>query len=292
MALASDPEKDALRSEWCNKYQSATKADSWGQVVEAQDEYQRLAADIASRQGLPFIASSDKVIMQRLSLCLSARVHALKNIGDSITPTDMKALEPVFAALFTGQEVDTFPVDPHKYQSVQPVRPAGSGEILCDSGERSHWEQHQEVLRSVVGTVVCIRIEKIGLKDALEYIDPFITVLVADPKTNLLDTRDTPVALDKNATHITFNHQVYLNVSLEDMHRQEAALFFEFKHYKPKKKKISTRCWALMELAELKADQEMVLELYHKPTDLRKKKITLHTEKPLYLHMYVSFLRN
>merc|ERR1712039_785040 len=106
----------------------------------------------------------------------------------------------------------------------------------------------------------------------------------------LLDTHDAPVAKERRATHVIFDHQVYLNISLEDMERQQAALFFEFKHYKPKKKKISTRCWAFMELAELKRDEEIVLELYHKPTDLRKKSIKLHTEKPLYLHVVATFI--
>jgi len=72
--------------------------------------------------------------------------------------------------------------------------------------------------------------------------------------------------------------------------RQNAALFFEFKHYKPKKKKVSVRCWSFMELSELKRDEEIVLEIYHKPTDLKKKKFKLHSEKPLYLHLYATFI--
>merc|ERR1711879_348616 len=127
---------------------------------------------------------------------------------------------------------------------------------------------------------------------AQDYIDPFMTILVADPRTNLLDTHDTPIAKERRATHVVFNHQVYLNISLEDMQRQGAALFFEFKHYKPKKKKTSTRCWCFMELDELKRDEEIVLEVYHKPTDLRKKAIKLHTEKPLYLHLFASFVHS
>jgi hypothetical protein len=47
-----------------------------------------------------------------------------------------------------------------------------------------------------------------------------------------------------------------------------------------------------MELSELKMDEEIVLELYHKPTDLRKKKFKLHTEKTLYLHLYATFIRS
>jgi hypothetical protein len=38
------------------------------------------------------------------------------------------------------------------------------------------------------------------------------------------------------------------------------AVVFEFKHYKPKKKAISTKCWAFFEHDELK-EGEIALEL-------------------------------
>lgn len=38
------------------------------------------------------------------------------------------------------------------------------------------------------------------------------------------------------------------------------AIFFEFKHYKPKKATVSTRCWAFMERDEIK-EGTAVLEL-------------------------------
>jgi len=290
-------EKEQLRVQWQAQFQKALKADSWGQVVEAQEDYQIMASNIAAKQGLPFITSKEKDTMQRIVLCLSARAQALRTMTETITSMDMQALTGVFEVLFTGREPDIFPIDQHKCGGAQPVRPSTDGEII-EAGEEhggynaSDWVQSQAALRSVTGTVVCLRIEKVGLKDAQEYIDPFVTVMVADTKTNLLDTHDTPIAKERRATHVIFNHQVYLNISLEDMQRQAAALFFEFKHYKPKKKKVSTRCWSFMELQELKMDDEIVLEIYHKPTDLRKKKLKLHSEKPLYMHLYATFIRS
>ena len=38
------------------------------------------------------------------------------------------------------------------------------------------------------------------------------------------------------------------------------AVFFEFKHYKPKKKSISTKCWAFLEKDEIK-EGPVVIEL-------------------------------
>jgi hypothetical protein len=290
--------KDQTRQQWQVSFQNALMHDSWGQVVEAQEEYQAMAASIAAKQGNVGINSKEKDTMQRLVLCLSARAQALRTLNETISSTDMQALPPVFEALFTGREPEIFPIDAHKFNMAQPIKPSTEGEIIEAGDELAHhcassdWHQSQAALKSVSGTVVAIRIEKIGLKDAQEYIDPFMTVLVADPRTNLLDTHDTGVAKERRATYVTFNHQVYLNISLEEMQRQAAALFFEFKHYKPKKKKVSTRCWAFMELSELKMDEEIVLELYHKPTDLRKKKFKLHTEKTLYLHLYATFIRS
>lgn len=80
-------------------------------------------------------------------------------------------------------------------------------------------------------------------------------------------------------------------MSLERLEKERCGIFFEFKHYKPKKKKVSTRCWAFMEVGELKAEGDCILELYHKPTDLKRKKLSLHSVKPLYLHVGTSFSR-
>ena len=63
-------------------------------------------------------------------------------------------------------------------------------------------------------------------------------------------------------------------------------MIFEMVHYKPKKKKNSIRCWCFIEREDLKNGQQQ-LELYAKPTDTSRKKIKLHTIKPLYLHVDV-----
>lgn len=286
-------EKEQLRLRWRDQFAQALQADSWGQVVEAQEEYQQMAAYIAAKQGGAIITSREKDTMHRIVQCLSARAQALRTMHEMITSADMARLVPVFEALFTGAEPDEFPIPAHKYQSAVPVVADTDGEILCadaDEAPASDWQQAQAALRTVRGTVVGIRIDRIGLKDAQVYIDPHMTVIVADTRANMVDTHDTPVSKERRATYVIFQHQVYLNVSLEDMQSMAAALFFEFKHYKPKKKKISTRCWAFMELNELVPDQEIVLEIYHKPTDLRKKKLVLHSEKPLYLHLQATFI--
>jgi len=298
------PEKEQIRVQWQGQFQKAQQSDSWGQVAEAADLYKIIAASMAAKQSLPFITSLEKDIMHRLVLCLSARAHVLEGlriIEVSITSMDMKALDSIFEVLFTGKEPHTFPIEPFKFQSAKAVKPSTESEIVCDEeGEvikeetdarDEDWQQAQEILKTVKGTIVCLRIEKIGLKDAQDYIDPMMTILVGNPAGEVLMTENIK-ATERRVTHVIFNQQVYLKYSLETMRKEAAALFFEFKHYKPKKKKVSTRCWCFMELNELKCDEEIVLEIYHKPTDLRKKKLKLHSEKPLYLHLFARFIHS
>lgn len=290
-------EKESLRLTWANQYKKAVMADSWGQVVEAQDAYQAMAAIIGAKQGQIPATSLERDTMHRLVLCLSARVNALKTLQekDCLNAADMKKLEVVFESLFTGKEPSgsQFPVDSRKFQSVNPVRPSTEGEIICGDRDENYsdFQNSRAALQSVSGTVVSIKLDKMGLKDAQVYIDPILTVMVADPKGNILDKHDTPVATERRVTHVIFGATVYLNISLEDMERANAAIFFEFKHYKPKKKKVSTRCWCFMELNELRRDEEILLEIYHKPVDLKKKKLSLHSEKQLYMHLIPSFIR-
>lgn len=288
-------EKDQLRTQWLAQFVKAQQSDTWGQVVEAQEEYQSMAGAIANKQGLHLITSKEKDIMHRIVLCLSARSEALRTMTDTITSSDIRLLEPVLETLFTGREPEDFPIEPGKYQSAELLRTDLGGEIISadlDEPCISDWHLSQQALKSVNGTVVAIRIEQIGLKDAQVYIDPIMNILVVDTKSTVLDSHKTPTSRERTTSHVIFNHQVYLRKSLEDMQVAKAALFFEFTHYKPKKKKVSTRCWCFMELDELKPDEEIVLEIYHKPTDLRKRRLKLHSQKPLYLHLYATFIHN
>ncbi|XP_030302984.1 axin interactor, dorsalization-associated protein isoform X1 [Calypte anna] len=134
-------------------------------------------------------------------------------------------------------------------------------------------------------TLLTINIEKIGLKDAGQCIDPYITVSVKDLNgIDLTPVQDTPVALRKEDTYVHFNVDIEIQKHVEKL-TKGAAIFFEFKHYKPKKRFTSTKCFAFMEMDEIKAGA-IVIELYKKPTDFKRKKLQLLTKKPLYLHLH------
>jgi hypothetical protein len=76
----------------------------------------------------------------------------------------------------------------------------------------------------------------------------------------------------------------------------DLCIFFEYKHYKPQKKKISTRCYAFLEAAELNrarsAPPPVCLELYKKPTDFTRKNLSLFTIKQLYLQLGFTFTQH
>ena len=131
-----------------------------------------------------------------------------------------------------------------------------------------------------------IHIDRIGLKDAENYIDPYIVVAYANRRAEVVESQETPVAREKFEKHVVFNTEVHLHTPIEEMREAAGAIFFSFMHYKPRKQKKSCRCWAFMEMDELE-DGEVVLEIYHKPVDYRRRKnrINLHSRKPLFLHL-------
>lgn len=61
----------------------------------------------------------------------------------------------------------------------------------------------------------------------------------------------TPVASEKETSYIVFGDEVEIHSALEEM-PGGTAIFFEFKHYKPKKSITSTRCFSFMEMDEVK----------------------------------------
>ena len=140
-----------------------------------------------------------------------------------------------------------------------------------------------------------VYLEKIGLKDAQTYIDAHITVSIVRSGTKgsqVVESVDVKANSKKPAkpNYVPFENEIHLKTSLEEVIEEDLTIFFEFKHYKPKAKKVSTRCFALMEVDEVKTHRNNAacLELYKKPTDFSKKRLNLFTIKKLYLHLTVG----
>ncbi|XP_077567228.1 axin interactor, dorsalization-associated protein [Stigmatopora nigra] len=288
---------------WQASFRKGTDFDSWGQLVEAIDEYQILARqlqkEVQSSNSSDFTEEQKKTL-GKIATCLEMRSVSLQctQSTEEFKLEDLKKLENIIKNILTYNQ--EFPFD---------VQPVPLRKILAP-GEEENLELEEDAvavascieafpprvpvsqgtllprLPSEPGmTLLTVRIEKIGLKDAGQCIDPYMTISVKDLNgVDLNPMQDTPVATKKEDIYIHFSMDVEIQRHLEKLPKG-AAIFFEFKHYKPKKRFTSTKCFAFLEMDEIKPGP-IVIELYKKPTDYKRKKLQLLTKKPLYLHLH------
>ncbi|XP_062828482.1 axin interactor, dorsalization-associated protein isoform X1 [Anolis carolinensis] len=314
----------SLLQRWGASFRKGTDFDSWGQLVEATDEYQILARHLQkeaqSHPNNSEFTEDQKKTLAKIATCLELRSAALQSTQsqEEFKLEDLKKLEPILKNIFTYNKefpFDVQPVPPRRilapgeeedleYEEDEEEGGAGAGSpdtfsarvpgMAPSCNHVLHHSSNQGAnegtllpqLPSEPGmTLLTIKIEKIGLKDAGQCIDPYITVSVKDLNgIDLTPVQDTPVASRKEDTYIHFCVDIEIQRHIEKL-TKGAAIFFEFKHYKPKKRFTSTKCFAFMEMDEIKPGP-IVIELYKKPTDFKRKKLQLLTKKPLYLHLH------
>lgn len=287
---------------WHASFKKGTDFDSWGQLVEAIDEYQILARQL---QKVHSATSSDftedqKKTIGKIATCLEMRSTSLQSAQskEEFKLEELKMLETIIQNILTYNKEFPFDVQPVLLRKIlapgeeenlefeeeeeNGAGAAGSTEVLPSHSPGTLLPR----LPSEPGmSLLTIKIEKIGLKDAGQCIDPYMTVSVKDANgVDIIPVQDTPVATRKEDTYIHFSVDVEIQRHVEKLPKG-AAIFFEFKHYKPKKKFTSTKCFAFMEMDEIKPGP-IVVELYKKPTDFKKKKLQLLTKKQLYLHLH------
>ncbi|XP_068135783.1 axin interactor, dorsalization-associated protein isoform X1 [Hyperolius riggenbachi] len=293
---------------WKASFNKGADFDSWGQLVEAIDEYHILARQLQKEAQSPANSSDfteeQKKTIGKIATCLELRSAALQSTQsqEGFKLEDIKKLEPVLDNLLTYNKEFPFDVQPVPLRRILAPGEEESLEVEAEeedggAGVGSPDSFPIRVPGAVQGTLLprlpsepgmtllTIRIEKIGLKDAGQCIDPYITVSVKDLNgIDMTPVQDTPMALRKEDNYVHFNVEIEIQKHVEKL-TKGAAIFFEFKHYKPKKRFTSTKCFAFMEMDEIKPGQ-MVIELYKKPTDFKRKKLQLLTKKPLYLHLH------
>ncbi|XP_030158183.1 axin interactor, dorsalization-associated protein isoform X2 [Lynx canadensis] len=253
----------SLLQRWGASFRRGADFDSWGQLVEAIDEYQILARHLqkeaqAQHNNSEFTEEQKKTI-GKIATCLELRSAALQSTQsqEEFKLEDLKKLEPILKNILTYNK--EFPFD---------VQPVPLRRILAP-GEEENLEFEDEEEEGGAGA---------GSPDSFPARVPDLNGI------DLTPVQDTPVASRKEDTYVHFNVDIELQKHVEKL-TKGAAIFFEFKHYKPKKRFTSTKCFAFMEMDEIKAGP-IVIELYKKPTDFKRKKLQLLTKKPLYLHLH------
>lgn len=292
--MSSESDKETVVLSWMNAFKRAADFDAWGQPVEAIDIYDRLSKQLhqsCDSHDVIFNESQRKTL-EKIALCLDSREQALRsNVShtfDSVPLADLRRLEQTFHTLLdetSSNSAADFPVD-----------------VTLASTHLSQLSMQSSLSKSSEGTLLpkplpipgktllSVTIKKIDLKDASQYLDPFITVSVRDSNAIPLSaSQDTPSASRKTDSEIYFGKIVHIQKAVESL-PPGFAIFFEFKHYKPKKKNISTKCWSIIEHDELN-DGDIALEIYKKPTDYNRNSVRLLSIKPYYLHLHLSLFR-
>lgn len=343
--------------QWRDSLERATTYDSWGQLIEAIEEYEKIIKSIRIAIGNVEIQFSDEQakFLNHMSLILSARAKAVLDL--SVEPTiklqkvkafistlekialedgsndlpvdqnatlDAKTVETREALIEskrtsqmstisnTSKSVEPPPVESDakslKSQPSMKQPPAAVPAVAATPAvEKDEDDEAGEVQGVVNGngtlqprqkwpsgkTNIRITIDKIKLKDPSQYLSAFFTVSVYDAAGKLLPggVQDTPPTKLRDE-YIHFRQDVDLQVPLEDL-PEGFAVYLEFKHFKPKKKIISTKCFSILELDEIKQAKEALtpLEIYSKPVDYKRKKLNLLTEKPFFLFVSITLTR-
>ncbi|RLO10361.1 hypothetical protein DYB28_001779 [Aphanomyces astaci] len=264
----------------------AVKADGWGQVLEAVEAYEKAAGLILADLPTMGLTDDQQDIAEKVVVTMNLRATGLSSVDGSPRPNkdDMDVL-------LQGIARDSLPLreEPQHAAKASKRRHSSKGDVTDKADDDT---PH----------VVTILIQKIGLKDVERYVDPQIVVSVVDKDLVVVEEKqDTSIAVGRVAPYIMFDSAIelrtHLHVLRQSMSRcclgrlkhcyvDDSTIYFEFVHYKKAKRKKSVRCWAMLEMDEIKAGGgPLALELYTKPCDVAKKRVHLFTVKPLYLHV-------
>jgi hypothetical protein len=309
--------KKALIEAWQRTLSSALDADSWGQSLEAIDEYQKLVRLLDTQIEQAGLSLDEQTAILKLRLALNLRIDGLQDLFQKkgLQLEQAKKLPEVFKNILSGHASYAFPINLSQHADAIPadydLRKSESGSSGAQIPTLEEFKEDADskapsatngngsllpplTLKTSGVTTISIFIEKIGLKDAQtrSYMDGRITTTVVGPLGNRIGpAQDTPVSNRLKPNCVLFGYTVHIQCTLEEL-KDGSAIFFEFKHYKPQTKKVSTRCHAFMEKDEIKPNSELCLELYKKPTDFTKKRVNLFTVKPLFLHVKLIFQKH
>lgn len=244
-----------------------------GQMIDLEQEIKHVSSRLSSTQGVPKNSGGDDLMLD----------------AERLFDETSAELDSIYADMVSQKKRETDSCTPYNIEEGDSIefRAAGGQLVNGSTLKRVPYESGKSYLS--------ITVLKVGQKDIGRrvYVDPFVTCAVYDSKGNALcDEQYTGISKESQEKYIIFDKGAtansstfHLPVSIEELQKKEkAGIFFEFKHYKAKKKYNSTRCWTFFELDEI-VNGEIRCEWYKKPIDVTRKRIRLHTVKDLFLHL-------
>eukprot|EP00727_Mastigamoeba_balamuthi_P010507 m51a1_g6079 putative axin dorsalization-associated protein (343) ;mRNA; r:306057-307815 len=336
------------RAKWAHTLADAVERDSWGQHVEACEQYSRIAAAIAAEaEGL---GRQERVAMSKARLLLLLRrrellLHARQ--ADEVIPLDyLRKILPVIEG--TKPAGATFPVDLHSLRdslvgvvseeeseatvdapvdtapglapttspatspppkSTSPrsmmhkfspkliltrnraasAPTAGTAAAASTTLPKPRLSPRQRIDKLIDGTNnLCVHIERATIAFKADKMrEVHMTVSLVDALGQEVEPpQETPRATGATGTELEFGCCVKFVTPVDAM-GEGLAVVFEVKHWKAKGNYVSTKCWAVLERANIK-EGPVVLDLFKKPTDLTRKKVQ-KLGSLLYLHARLEY---
>jgi hypothetical protein len=220
MADASDKSQKAAT--WGQQFDKAREHDEWGDRDEAETGYRRMLEQI--RQAQDTLGASERDMLDKACSCLMQRLKVLSDpmALDGISSSEMRILSDsqVFRRAWLTPGA-SFPPALKKYAGTSSLpaaaggrRPAVDGDSVIETlggdgggggaaaaagagagGDKAAFHgsttQTSGTLLPKIAkggmTPITVHIDRIGLKDAEIYIDPFINVYVIDAVGNIVE---------------------------------------------------------------------------------------------------------
>lgn len=302
-------ERAALQARWLGRFRRGAGADGWGQVEEAEEEYDRLWGDITGElrgggagagagegagagaeggAGGAGFSGAEREALENVAAALILRITELRNGEDlGLGAQAVRQLEPLLSRVLVRPADE--PVGEFPLQLTQNLRSVVKQQYQLSMGNAAPGEGTVESLDVRPGDrLLRVTVDRVDFKASQSFIEPVVTIRLVDKKGNTIEPEhSTSEAANKSGNSIHFGSSVNIQTPLNEM-ESGCAIVFELRHYKPLRKKQSVRVWSFMDLEEFR-DKEgaIALEIYAKPADYlrRPRSLRLFSRKPLYFHV-------
>ncbi|MEW5308696.1 MAG: hypothetical protein WDW38_000635 [Sanguina aurantia] len=238
------------RGRWERAYLEAVDFDTWGQVEEALEGYQRLqvAASAEHVENVLQLGVHRRDGIGKLAAVLKHRMQELQSNQDrGVGLVGMKKLKAYMKDIITTDGAFPLPgIEAEQLGMTGPVTSGGGSDNEQDELDQQdpspvpHQPAGDGTLRGPNPShgkgesALTIFIEKWGFKDVGVFTDPRVVISVRDADGNVLEAlQETPKGKGTNSSYVFFENTVHIQTCLRKL-PEDSAIFFEFKHYKQK----------------------------------------------------------